>query len=542
MNSNSRQGKDLHVNHFLANQEIKRYYHYKNKLLLNPSTPSSPMSKPMHQKRKTHNPNKSSSQKCRHNEAKTLENKEETNKQQAGDQTGIDRLSDLPEPIIHKILLCLTLSDAINTRPLSRWWRYGIWPSCPILFFHEYSFGANYFQYDTEQNGNRRRFAKFLLNSLQKQKEGASNYGSIEKFGVRMALLGHKWDAAVDGWVKFAIANDVKELDLRIKRVLEHCFERYRLDDCVFVCRSLTALYLDYCGIRLDCVTVDLPSLKRLTLSEVEITNNSFCRLIGGCPSVEYLCVEFCKGLQVIKGLAPNLKSLKLNLTDVYLVSLGPLRLESVELSGDFTYSDPLMFDKLGTLKEMKLKNLNITDEQLQRLLDQSPMLETLIIEGCTGLERIRVRQKIKRFSMSRCRGIVEAGVLSANLESLEYSGDVTISFCCRDNLRSAEVRISLDPMELSAAWFFRLKKLLRVFAKSKVLTLACPSDQLVIFPGALCERLLPPLHDLKHLKLEIRTLSTSCPAIVDGLIWLFPGLETLTIKSGSINKLIKVN
>ncbi|KAE9456131.1 hypothetical protein C3L33_11961, partial [Rhododendron williamsianum] len=351
----------------------------------------------MPQNRKTHKPKKSSSQKCRNNEAKTLEKKEET---------GIDRLSDLPEPIIHKILLCLPLSDAINTEPLSRRWRHSIWSSCPILFLDEYYFEANYFEYD----GERRRFAK-LLKSLQKQKEGASNYSSIEKFGIRMALLGHEWDAAVDGWVKFAVENEVKELDLRIKRVLglENCLERYWLDDCVFACRSLTALYLDYCLIRLDCVTVDLPSLKRLTLSEVEITNNSFRRLIGGCPSVEYLCVEFCKGLQVIKGSAPNLKSLKLNLTDVYLVSLEPLRLESVEL-----------------------------------------ILLVLLI----------------------------------------------------------------------------------AFALSM---------KLVIFPGALCERLLPPLHDLKHLKLEIRTLSTSCSAIVDGLIWLFPGLETLTIKSGSINKLIKV-
>ncbi|KAF7145644.1 hypothetical protein RHSIM_Rhsim04G0063700 [Rhododendron simsii] len=524
----------------------------------------------MPQNRKTHKPKKSSSQKCRNNEAKSLEKKEETSKQETRDKTGIDRLSDLPEPIIHKILLCLPLSDAINTEPLSRQWRHSIWPSCPILFFDEYSSGANYFQYDTKQNGNRsrRRFAK-LLKSLQKQKEGASNYSSIEKFGIRMALLDRKWDAAVDGWVKFAVENDVKELDLRIERVLEHCFERYWLDDCVFACRSLTALYLDYCGIRLDCVTVDLPSLKRLTLSEVKITSNSFRSLIGGCPSVEYLCVEFCKGLLMIEGSTPNLKSLKLNLTDVYWVSLGSPRLESVEFSGDLSCCDPALFDKLGTPKQMKLKNLNLTDEQLQRLLDRSPMLETLIIDGCAGLERIRVRQKIKRFSMSRCRGIVEAGVLSANLESLEYSGDVAISFCCRDNLRSAEVRISLDPMELSAAWFFRLKKLLKVFAKSKLLTLACPSDQvskleikifffpylslttvhncqtlsmkLIIFPGALCERLLPPLHDLKHLKLEIRTLSTSCSAIVDGLIWLFPGLETLTIKSGSINKLIKV-
>lgn len=412
----------------------------------------------MPQNRKTHKPKKSSSQKCRNNEAKTLEKKEET---------GIDRLSDLPEPIIHKILLCLPLSDAINTEPLSRRWRHSIWSSCPILFLDEYYFEAIYFEYD----GKRRRFAK-LLKSLQKQKEGASNYSSIEKFGIRMALLGHEWDAAVDGWVKFAVENEVKELDLRIKRVLglENCLERYWLDDCVFACHSLTALYLDYCLIRLDCVTVDLPSLKRLMLSEVEISSNSFRHLIGGCPSVEYLCVEFCRGLLKIEGSTRNLKSLKLNLTDIYWVSLGSPRLESVEFSGDLSCCDPaILFDKLGTLKQIKLKNLNLTDDQLQRLLHRSPMLETLIIDGCAGLERILVRQKIKRFSMSRCRGIVVAGVLSANLESLEYSGDVTISFCCRANLRSAEVRISLDPMELSAAWFFRLKKLLKVFAKSKL-------------------------------------------------------------------------
>ncbi|KAG5542400.1 hypothetical protein RHGRI_022066 [Rhododendron griersonianum] len=431
-------------------------------------------------KRKTHNQKNSSSHKYRNNEAKTLEKKEDTNNQlQAGDQIGIDRLSGLPEPIIHDILLSLPLSDAISTKYLSRRWRHCIWPSCPaldfdeyscpVLYLDEYSFGANYFQYCTGDDENRRRFAKFLLGYLQKQKERRSiNHRGIDKFGIRMALLGEESDPVVDGWLNFAVKNNVKELDLRIKRVLYQCFNRYWLGDYVFACRSLTTLHIDNCVVPEDCV-FDLPSLKKLTLSDAKITEDVFLHLIRGCPLVEDLCVQFCKRLYTMEVTAPNLKSLKLNITDV--------------------------------------DRLYITD-----------------------VDRLSVR------------GIVEAKVFSSNLKSLEYSGDVKISFCCWDNLRLAEVKISLDPpMELSSEWFFRLKKLLKGFVKSKVLTLVCPSDQVIIFPGALWQNLLPPLHDLKHLRLEISTLSTTCSAIVDGLIWLFPGLETLTIKSGSINKLIKL-
>ncbi|KAI8030097.1 hypothetical protein LOK49_LG01G03249 [Camellia lanceoleosa] len=62
-----------------------------------------------------------------------------------------------------------------------------------------------------------------------------------------------------------------------------------------------------------------------------------------------------------------------------------------------------------------------------------------------------------------------------------------------------------------------------------------------IIFPGEQSENLLPPLPALKHLKLEIiSALSTTCSTIVDGLVWIFPGLDTLTIKSASTNKLIK--
>ncbi|KAF7139338.1 hypothetical protein RHSIM_Rhsim07G0244500 [Rhododendron simsii] len=513
-----------------------------------------PHVQPMPQKRKTHNQKNTSSHKCRNNEAKTLEKKEDANKQlQAGDQIGIDRLSDLPEPIIHDILLSLPLSDAISTKSLSRRWRHSIWPSCPalyfdeyscpVLYFDEYSFGANYFQYCTGDDENRRRFTEFLLEYLQKQKEGRStNHRGIDKFGIRMALLGAKSDPVVDGWLNFAIENNVKELDLRIKRVLCQCFNRYWLGDSVFACHSLTALRIDYCAVPLDCL-FDLPSLKKLTLSDVKITEDEFGCLIGGCPLVEDLCVQFCKGLYTMEVTAPNLKSLKLNITDVNRLSIRSTSLESVEISGDLKLSLKLDFAAIGrTLREVKLKNLFITDNLLINLIDGSPMLESLAIEGCRGLYSVRVSQNIKRFCMFRCRGIVEAKVFSSNLKSMEYSGDVKISFCCWDNLRLAEVKISLDPpIELSSEWFFRLKKLLKGFVKSKVLTLVCPSDQVIIFPGALWQNLLPPLHDLKHLRLEISTLSTTCSAIVDGLIWLFPGLETLTIKSGSINKLIKL-
>ncbi|KAI8010445.1 F-box/LRR-repeat protein 25 [Camellia lanceoleosa] len=487
--------------------------------------------------RKKGHKQKRSSFKSRNNESTK---KRKNQEQRTSEKDDIDRLSDLPEPIIHQILLCLPLADTISTKSLSRRWWQTVWPSCPILYFDEYCFRANYFQFVDDDWERREKFTRFLQRSLAKQKKCVNGYYNTDKFGLRMVSSHCYSDSIIAKWVQFALESNAKELDLRIKRVDWACFKTYnRLVDDVFVAQSITVLYLEYCNIQPSC-SINLPCLKKLTLSESKIRDNVFKKLIQGCPLIEHLCVEFCKNLQHIEVSIPNLKSLKLNFSGLYKVAIASVNLSSVELSGDFDAE--VDFAAFATVKDMTLKNVTITDVELEHLISWCPMLVSLVIDGCNKLERIRVCcELLKRFVMLRCRRMVEAEFDTPNLVSFEYSGDL-MYFKWVNRLRSVDAKINLDPKELDADWYIGLRRFIKQLMYSKFLTLICRSDQAIIFPGELSENLLPPLPALKHLKLEIiSALSTTCSTIVDGLVWIFPGLETLTIKSASTNKFIKV-
>ncbi|CAL5336655.1 unnamed protein product [Camellia sinensis] len=424
--------------------------------------------------RKKGHKQKRSSFKSRNNESK----KQRKNQQQrTSEKDDIDRLSDLPEPIIHQILLCLPLADTISTKSLSRQWWHTVWPSCPILYFDEYCFRANYFQFVDDDWERREKFTRFLQRSLTKQKKCVNGCYNTDKFGLRMVSSDYYSDSIIAKWVQFALESNAKELDLRIKRVDWACFKTYnRLVDDVFVAQSITVLYLEYCNIRPSC-SINLPCLKKLTLSESKIRDNVFKKLIQGCPLIEYLCVEFCKHLQHIEVSIPNLKSLKLNFSGLYKVAIASMNLSSVELSGDFDAE--VDFAAFATVKDMTLKNVTITDVELEHLISWCPMLVSLVIDGCNKLERIRVCcELLKRFVMLRCRRMMEAEFDTPNLVSFEYSGDL-MYFKWVNRLRSVDAKINLDPMELDADWYIGLRRFVKQLMYSKFLTLICRSDQI---------------------------------------------------------------
>ncbi|XP_016466226.1 putative F-box/FBD/LRR-repeat protein At1g78760 [Nicotiana tabacum] len=61
-----------------------------------------------------------------------------------------------------------------------------------------------------------------------------------------------------------------------------------------------------------------------------------------------------------------------------------------------------------------------------------------------------------------------------------------------------------------------------------------------IIFPDELTETLLPPIHDIKNLELQIYSSTATSQKILDGFIWILPGLRTLSLTFGSIAKIIE--
>ena len=51
-----------------------------------------------------------------------------------------------------------------------------------------------------------------------------------------------------------------------------------------------------------------------------------------------------------------------------------------------------------------------------------------------------------------------------------------------------------------------------------------------LIYPEQLRKSLIPPLCELKHLKIEVKFEDLNVTELVDGLLWLAPHLETVSL------------
>lgn len=74
----------------------------------------------------------------------------------------------------------------------------------------------------------------------------------------------------------------------------------YSLPQSVLVAKSLTVLTLKGCCLKSTCSDINLPSLRKLSLKEVDADDEFIQNLIFGCPAIEYRGI-FCR--QCIKSI-----------------------------------------------------------------------------------------------------------------------------------------------------------------------------------------------------------------------------------------------
>lgn len=205
-----------------------------------------------------------------------------------------DRISELPDPVLHHILSFLPTKYAVSTSILSKRWRY-LWIYIDKLDFEDDLF------YSIQMNEDLMfKFMDFVDNVL------VHNLLNIEK----IRLLGGDCDAyRIDSWIRAAIKREVKELDMFIcpKVPLE-------FPSCLFNCESLTVLKLNLACSDLKLPTSTcLPRLKTLRLDSVIFSDENLTHdFFFNCPALENLIMKKC-GLRDIKVLhisSPRLKFL----------------------------------------------------------------------------------------------------------------------------------------------------------------------------------------------------------------------------------------
>ncbi|KAL8510549.1 hypothetical protein ACS0TY_017392 [Phlomoides rotata] len=327
----------------------------------------------------------------------------------------VDRISELPEPIIHHILSFLHCAkDVARTAVLSRNWK-SVFNS-----YHSFDFDEKWFR---ESRGGEMvhdwiqaievqtaRFMSYAENSIATRLEPLV---SIDKF----RLYVENYDPYMVNWINSAIDKNVKELDIQIHK------------DQVFV--FLPALD-------------DYPSIISLKLSE-------------NCPLLEDLRFVCCSALAYI-----SIESLvKLRRVEVQSCPVlfeieiaSSNRLESFWYHAKTDLQCKIDLRDTENLKNLTLKDSMMSDSLLEDWIVRCPSLEKLVLHECTRLEKIKISsEKLKSLALIKCVNLSEASIDTPNLCSLEYTGH-TIPFRTMNASRLYRVKLSILPIQIKELHF----------------------------------------------------------------------------------------
>ncbi|CAM0870857.1 unnamed protein product [Alopecurus aequalis] len=256
--------------------------------------------------------------------------------------SGVDRISALPEDLLHHVLRLLPAEEAVRTCVLARRWR-GVWRSVPALRFT-----------GSKAWGSADRFAQFVdhLLHLRCATAGApldSCYFDFDADGF-MRLPAHQQQASNWIWQAAAVSRALR------LRVVEFWQEPSPLSDPRLVSQHLTRLEL--IGVGLSDGISDLsacPALVQLTMEDCDVFIH---RLLS--PSLKHLRIARCYLSELTRVLisTPSLVSLELiefhrGRIPLLLGSMPQLARAAVILNkecSDYCYED--RFDGCGAESE----------------------------------------------------------------------------------------------------------------------------------------------------------------------------------------------
>jgi len=207
-----------------------------------------------------------------------------------------DRLSKLPDEIIHRIFSTLDAKDVVQTSILSKRWRY-IWISVPVLNFYDSSFEhSSLFEHFVHH------FLSHRDSSTNVSKLNLECHSEIDDVDLVDSIIDCVTDTP-------SIFTTIEILTIHAECVVMKLPQ-------LSVCSSLTILKL--CFISTETTTFDFPSLKHLYLCNCrfECGLENSLDLFQDCVNLEYLHFHNCHyfgGIDMFKISSPCLTYLNIS-------------------------------------------------------------------------------------------------------------------------------------------------------------------------------------------------------------------------------------
>lgn len=308
----------------------------------------------------------------------------------------MDRLSDLPQTILHKILYSVSQHQAAQTSALSKKWRY-VWTTRPNVAFSDKAF-----------NGTKQDFISTVNNTLQRY-----HHQNLSLDQFNFSLSDDESLSLLEEWIPRLTHMGVKEFYLSFASKSFMQEEYPPLPWLVFDAEWLQKLHVT--RFKLDDRTaphhhhhkINLKHLKLLHLDRVRIEDEEILHnIISSCPSIETLRLQDCDGLTRLE-LEDNLSNLKdLSFTGYRRLSQGKAcsikiqespSIESIKIIESMIWFQP---QELRNLNDLKLICVGFSvPDQLSWC--KFPRLKFLRLLQCYGFEESHLfvdAPKIARF------------------------------------------------------------------------------------------------------------------------------------------------
>lgn len=301
---------------------------------------------------------------------------------------------------------------------------------------------------------------------------------------------------------------------------------------------------------------VKLFSLRKLALREVCADDQVIVSLISGCPLIEYLEIRSCEGLESLELVnLSNLNEIILVTTsDIKRVEIKTLNVSTLTLHQTSLFPIEINVSSCKNLKCLTFHFLPIEDEWLCNGISKFPLLEYLSITKCNRLQSIRISSPcLKTLILECCDKLIQVEIENPNLSIFKYHGDL-ISFSS-NALSFSETSLCFSSHYMvNIEWVVEYIEILAMFQKfSKALNLQCRKGENVIIPQELRQTQSPPLTSVKQLNYSVITDSWrwgysiadvlargshfSIANVLDGLLWMSPHVEMVSIEHGDRHK-----
>ncbi|KAL3634934.1 hypothetical protein CASFOL_021988 [Castilleja foliolosa] len=426
-----------------------------------------------------------------------------------GSEITIDRLSQLPQPILHQILSLLSQKDAIRTCVLSKSWRY-LWHGRLNFEFSDFYHGL----------ARKEEIWPFLDKTLQGYLD--QNF-SLQKFLIDIYY--YEFDLVfLQKWIPVLIMKlGVRSLSL----MFSYGAKAYPLPSVVFQSESLVELHLQHCNLRTlkPNDNVMLNNLQTLRLHNVDIIDKILEKILSGCPLIENLDLLECIGLKSIKlHKHHKIKGFGCSVDDnedqIIIEIEDPQTYESVHIQNcqDWFFRHKNMH--FPHLKTLDLYKVPFPAETLNNFSSFFPCVNELILNKCHGVKDfLLLSSSIKPLTIIMdMRNKIKAFIDTPNILYFKYDGFLpTIKFATTSNEWKSKISLcyKLKPLgKDSTSWFLKLNKFLNALCQSHI-TLRLTNKNLHIKDLELLGWFCKPVV-VKYLKLLGWFYHPSGPAILN--------------------------